>query len=207
MCRRAHERCAMTSNYNQVPQSWTMTFRTGLYLSLVFWNLYVFWLFYILLIYSLCYYVHFKHHVDIHISSPSGARAPASSASPSSTRSHRGWGRRAAPCTSTCSRCRSWRSPPCRSPPRGRCRSAAAGRRPCSAGAWCTCSGSRSPRTSSGPAPSPRRSEEAKGKGILSRKCRRSRYFEQISYFTNMTRCIPYLQTHIMTICIIKKYY
>lgn len=84
--------------------------------------------------------------------------APASSASPSSTHSHRGWGMTAGPCRSIYSQIRSSLSPLCRSLPLVHCHCAAASRRPCSGDAWCTCSGSRSPLMSFGPAQSLRRS-------------------------------------------------
>lgn len=93
-----------------------------------------------------------------HRSSPLVTQGPVSSASPSSTHSHRGWGRTAGPCTSTYSRIQSWPSPPCRNPPHVHCHCAAASRHPCLEGAWCTYSGSLSPLTSSEQAPSPRRS-------------------------------------------------
>lgn len=62
------------------------------------------------------------------------------------------------PCTSTYSRIRSSPSPPCRNLPHVHCRSAAAGRRPCLEAAWCTCSGSLNPLTSSEQAHSLQRS-------------------------------------------------
>lgn len=102
------------------------------------------------------------------ISSPLATQEPVSSASPSSTHSHRGWGRTVGLCMSTCSQIRSWQFPLCRSPPHVRCRSAAAGRRPYLEGAWCTYSGSLSPLMSSEQALSRQRSgRDSAEKGIL----------------------------------------
>lgn len=74
--------------------------------------------------------------------SPLITPGPVSSASPSSTRSHRGWGKMAGLCTSTYSLIQSWPSPLCRSPPHVHCHSSSADMHPCSEGAWCTYSGS-----------------------------------------------------------------
>lgn len=62
------------------------------------------------------------------------------------------------PCTSTYSLIRSWLSPPCKNLPHVHFHCAAAGRRPCWEGAWCTYSGSLNPLMSSEQAQSLQRS-------------------------------------------------
>lgn len=138
-------------------------------------------------------------------SSPLAAQGPVSSASPSSTHSHRDWGRTVGQCTNTYSQTQSWLSPQCKNLPPVHFHSAAADRHPCSEDAWCTCSGSLNPLTSSGRARSLQRSGRQNGSCPMftSKRKKVFCFFEVTILFLSFLNVIRHVYTYLCIVLLV----